>query len=51
MEERMEISFAMEAAKHQEGGKALELLLELGEGLECLNVFFKNQREWSLKGL
>ena len=29
----------------------LELLLELDEGLDCLNVFSKDQREWSLKGL
>ena len=47
MQEEMEVLLAMETTKRQDGGK----VLELGGGLEYLNVFFKDQREWSLKGL
>ena len=47
----MVVLLASSACGYTKGNEDLELLLELDGGLVCLDVFSKDQKEWSLKGL
>ena len=47
----MVVLLASSACGYTKGKEDLELLLELDGGLVCLDVFSKDQKEWSLKGL
>ena len=51
-EREIVVLLALEAVGTLKGaGEDLELVLELDGGLESLNIFSKDQREWFLKGL
>ena len=47
----MVVLLTLEAMGIPKGREVLKLLLKLNGGLEYLNVFSKDQRVWSLKGL